>query len=160
MGPTEGGHNTEAAHRGTDHRPAQGCSSGHWDPGALPQALLKPMVAEHAPDIRCAEDAHRKKSGNGQGEARCGLVGERFGLSGRRVCRLVTLDRDTLQYRSRRQEDPALQTQIREIAETKRRYVGEYRSRFNRCHDVSRVFHRVPVVVCALTLPVKLCAFC
>ena len=46
----------------------------------------------------------------------------RFGLSQRRVCRLVALDRNTLRYRSRRQDDAALRTRIREIAETKRRY--------------------------------------
>jgi putative transposase len=36
----------------------------------------------------------------------------------------VTRDRHTLRYRSRRQEDAALQTRIRESAETKRRYGG------------------------------------
>ena len=46
----------------------------------------------------------------------------RFGLSQRRVCRLLALDRQTLRYRSRRQEDAALRTRIREIAESKRRY--------------------------------------
>jgi len=47
---------------------------------------------------------------------------ERFGLSQRRVCRLVELDRNTLRYRSRRPADPGLRTRMREIAETKRRY--------------------------------------
>jgi putative transposase len=46
----------------------------------------------------------------------------RFGLSQRRVCRIIELDRQTLRYRSRRQEDAALRTRIREIAESKRRY--------------------------------------
>ncbi|HSA85653.1 MAG TPA: IS3 family transposase [Nitrospira sp.] len=46
----------------------------------------------------------------------------RFGLSQRRVCRLLALDRQTFRYRSRRQEDAALRTRIREIAEHKRRY--------------------------------------
>ena len=46
----------------------------------------------------------------------------RFGLSQRRVCRLVSLDRNTLRYRSRRRDDSGLRTRIREIAETKRRY--------------------------------------
>jgi putative transposase len=46
----------------------------------------------------------------------------RFGLSERRVCRILALDRNTLRYRSRRQEDAALRTRIREIAEHKRRY--------------------------------------
>lgn len=49
-------------------------------------------------------------------------MAERFGLSQRRVCRLLTLDRNTLRYGSRRQDDAALQTRIREIAEAKRRY--------------------------------------
>jgi len=49
-------------------------------------------------------------------------VAERFGLSERRVCRLLELDRNTLRYRSRRQDDAVLRTRIREIAETKRRY--------------------------------------
>ena len=46
----------------------------------------------------------------------------RFGLSQRRVCRLLALDRNTLRYRSRRQEDVGLRARIREIAESKRRY--------------------------------------
>ena len=46
----------------------------------------------------------------------------RFGLSQRRVCQLVALDRNTWRYRSRRQEDATLRTRIREMAETKRRY--------------------------------------
>ena len=49
-------------------------------------------------------------------------MAERFGLSQRRVCRLLTLDRNTLRYRSRRQDDTALRTRIRDIAERKRRY--------------------------------------
>ena len=49
-------------------------------------------------------------------------MAERFGLSQRRVCWLLTLDRNTLRYRSRRQEDAALRMRIREIAESKRRY--------------------------------------
>jgi len=46
----------------------------------------------------------------------------RFGLSERHVCRLIELDRHTFRYRSRRQEDAALRTRIREMAERKRRY--------------------------------------
>lgn len=49
-------------------------------------------------------------------------MAERFGLSQRRVCRVLALDRNTLRYRSRRQDDAALRTRIREIAESKRRY--------------------------------------
>lgn len=45
-----------------------------------------------------------------------------FGLSQRRVCRLVALDRNTLRYRSQRPGDHALRTRMRELAETKRRY--------------------------------------
>lgn len=49
-------------------------------------------------------------------------MAERFGLSQRRVCRVLELDRNTLRYRSRRQDDAGLRTRIREIAESKRRY--------------------------------------
>jgi hypothetical protein len=45
----------------------------------------------------------------------------RVGLSQRRVCRFITLDRNTLRYRSQRQEDTALCMRIRELAERKRR---------------------------------------
>ena len=45
---------------------------------------------------------------------------ERFGLSQRRVCRLLARDRQTLRYRSRGHDDEALRTQICEIAQTKR----------------------------------------
>jgi putative transposase len=46
----------------------------------------------------------------------------RFGLSQRRVCRVVALDRNTLRYRSRRQDDSGLRTRMLEIAETGRQY--------------------------------------
>lgn len=49
-------------------------------------------------------------------------MAERFGLSQRPVCRLIALDRNTLRYCSRRQDDGTLRTRIREIAESKRRY--------------------------------------
>ncbi len=49
-------------------------------------------------------------------------MGARFGLSQRRVCRVVALDRNTLRYRSRRPDDRLLRKRIREIAEAKRRY--------------------------------------
>ena len=45
----------------------------------------------------------------------------RCGLSQRRVCRLVTLDRNTLRYQSRRSDDSGLRARMREIAETTRR---------------------------------------
>lgn len=38
------------------------------------------------------------------------------------MCRLLALDRNTLRYGSRRQDDAILRTRIREIAESKRRY--------------------------------------
>ncbi len=38
------------------------------------------------------------------------------------MCRLLGLERQTLRYRSRRHDDEALRTRIREIAEAKRRY--------------------------------------
>jgi putative transposase len=49
-------------------------------------------------------------------------VTARFGLSQRRICGLVELDRNTLRYRSRRPDDRLLRKRIREIAEAKRRY--------------------------------------
>lgn len=49
-------------------------------------------------------------------------MAERFGLSQRRVCRLIAFDRNTLRYCSRRQDEAALRARIREIAESKRRY--------------------------------------
>src|SRR6185437_6118358 len=49
-------------------------------------------------------------------------LAERFGLSQRRVCRLLDVDRNTLRYRCHRQADTALRTRIREMAESKRRY--------------------------------------
>ncbi len=46
----------------------------------------------------------------------------RGGLSQRRVCRLVALDRNTLRYQSRRSDDQGLRARMRAIAETTRRY--------------------------------------
>lgn len=46
----------------------------------------------------------------------------RVGLSQRRVCRLVALDRNTLRYQSRRSDDQGLRARMRAIAETTRRY--------------------------------------
>lgn len=50
------------------------------------------------------------------------LIVVRFGLSQRRVCRVVALDRNTLRYQSRRLDDQALRARMRAIAETKRCY--------------------------------------
>jgi hypothetical protein len=70
-----------------------------------------------------AEGRHRKKLVAPKAKRTAAQwMAERFGLSQRRVCHLLALDRNTLRYRSRRQEDAALRTRIREIAETKRRY--------------------------------------
>lgn len=49
-------------------------------------------------------------------------MAERVGLSQRRVCRLVALDRPTLGYQSHRSDDQGLRTRMRAIAATKRRY--------------------------------------
>ena len=46
----------------------------------------------------------------------------RFGLSQRRVCRLMALDHNTLRYQSRRSDDQGLRARMRAIAETTRRY--------------------------------------
>jgi hypothetical protein len=64
-----------------------------------------------------AEDAHRNKRVRPKAERIAAtLLVARFGLSQRRVCQLVALDRNTLRYRSRR----ALRPRMRELAETKR----------------------------------------
>jgi putative transposase len=80
------------------------------------------MLAEQALDIQALK-AVTAKTGNAQGEEsgpQWAVV--RFGLSERRVCRLLALDRNTLRYRRRGPEDTALRTRIREIAESKRRH--------------------------------------
>src|ERR1700704_4218579 len=46
----------------------------------------------------------------------------RFGLSQRRVCQLVDVDRNALGYQSRRSDDQRLRARVREMAEAKRRY--------------------------------------
>ena len=83
---------------------------------------LKQMVAEQALDIQALKAVTAKKlvAPKAKRAAAQGMA-ERFGLSQRRVCQLLELDRNTLRYRSRRQEDAALRTRIREIAEAKRR---------------------------------------
>jgi putative transposase len=50
------------------------------------------------------------------------LIAERFGLSDRRVCRVVGLDRATLGYQSRRPDDTSLRVRIRALAEERRRF--------------------------------------
>jgi putative transposase len=47
---------------------------------------------------------------------------ERFGLSQRKACRLVGSARSTVRYRSRRGEDTALRTRLRELAERRPRF--------------------------------------
>lgn len=81
---------------------------------------LKQMVAEQALDIQAL--TAKKLVAPKAKRAAAQWVAERFELSERRVCRLVTLDWNTRRYRGRCQEDAALQPRIREIAETKRRY--------------------------------------
>ncbi|MDX2253475.1 MAG: IS3 family transposase [Nitrospira sp.] len=84
---------------------------------------LKQMVADQALDIQALKAINRKKLVAPKAKrAVAQWSTERFGLSERRVCRLLELDRNTLRYRSRRQDDAVLRTRIREIAEAKRRY--------------------------------------
>jgi putative transposase len=84
---------------------------------------LKQMVADQALDIQALKAVTAKKLvGPKAKRAAAQGLAERFGLSQRRACRLVALDRNTCRYRSRRLDDPALRKRIREIAETKRRY--------------------------------------
>jgi putative transposase len=47
---------------------------------------------------------------------------ERHGLSQRRACELVGLDRSTLRYRCRRPDDAALRQRLRELAAERRRF--------------------------------------
>src|SRR5258708_29726282 len=47
---------------------------------------------------------------------------ERHGLSQRRACRLVGLDRSTLRYRRKRSDDAALRQRLRELAAERRRF--------------------------------------
>lgn len=54
-------------------------------------------------------------------KAAAAYVAERFGLSQRRVCKLIDLDRTTLRYQSKKADDSPLRQKVREIAETKRR---------------------------------------
>jgi hypothetical protein len=69
------------------------------------------------------ESHQRKKLGGPKAKrAAAQWSTERFGLSQRRVCRLLALDRNTLWYCSQRQDDAVLRTRIRAIAEQKRRY--------------------------------------
>ena len=44
------------------------------------------------------------------------------GVSQRRACGLVEMDRGTCRYRRRRREDGHLRTRLRELAETRRRF--------------------------------------
>ena len=47
---------------------------------------------------------------------------ERHGLSQRRACRLVGMDRSTLRYRGKRPDDSALRQRLRELAAERRRF--------------------------------------
>jgi len=47
---------------------------------------------------------------------------ERHGLSQRRACRLVDIDRSTLRYRCKRVDDAALRQRLRELAAERRRF--------------------------------------
>ena len=95
--------------------------------GASPAGRRKPATetdggGASAGHPSAESDQRKKLVGPKAKRAAAQWSAERFGLSQRRVCRLLALDRQTLRYRSRRHEDEALRTRIREIAETKRRY--------------------------------------
>jgi putative transposase len=47
---------------------------------------------------------------------------ERHGLSQRRACELLGLDRSTMRYRRRRPEDTAIRERLRELAAERRRF--------------------------------------
>jgi putative transposase len=72
---------------------------------------LKQMVAEQALKAITAKTLVRPKAKR----TATTLLVVRFGLSQRRVCRLVALDRNALRYQS---GDQGLRARIREIAET------------------------------------------
>jgi putative transposase len=62
---------------------------------------LKQMVAEHALDIQSLKALIAKKMVAPKAKRTAAQwMAERFGLSQRRVCRLVALDRNTLRYQS------------------------------------------------------------
>ena len=79
---------------------------------------LKQMVAEQALKAITAKTLVRPKAKRTPAT----LLVVRFGLSQRRVCRLVALDRNTLRYQRWRSDDQGLRARIREIAETTRYY--------------------------------------
>jgi putative transposase len=82
---------------------------------------LKQMVAEQALDIQVLKAITAKKLIRPKAKRTAvTLLVVRFGLSQRLVCRLVSLDRNTLRYQSRRSDDQGLRARIREVAETKR----------------------------------------
>jgi len=47
---------------------------------------------------------------------------ERHGLSQRRACRLVGMDRSTLRYRCKRMDDTTVRQRLRELAAERRRF--------------------------------------
>ncbi|MBI5316136.1 MAG: IS3 family transposase [Nitrospirae bacterium] len=84
---------------------------------------LKQMVAEQALDIQALKAITGKKLVRPKAKrAAAQEVVARFGLSQRRVCQLVDVDRNTLRYQSRRSDDQKLRARVREMAEAKRRY--------------------------------------
>src|SRR6185437_15379602 len=103
-----------------------GTRSQRCEEAALPRRR-KPAVETDgggaSPGHPGAESGHHKKLvGPKAKRTAAQWLAERFGLSQRRVCRLLAVDRNTLRYRCHRQADTALRTRIREMAESKRRY--------------------------------------
>ena len=49
-------------------------------------------------------------------------LGQVHGVSQRRACQVLELDRSSVRYRSRRPDDTAIRTRLREIAAIRRRF--------------------------------------
>ena len=74
---------------------------------------LQQMAAEQALDIQALKALTAKKLVRPKAKRIAAtLLVARFGLSQRRVCQLVALDRNTLGYQSRRSDDPGLRARI------------------------------------------------
>jgi hypothetical protein len=138
MGRTEEAHYAKTTYRGADHRGVEGCPGrgqcqdlcrkhGISDPTfykwRTKYAGLEINGGGASAGHSGAEGDHRKKLVRPKAKmAAAQEIFARFGLSQRRVCWLVDLDRNTLRYRGRRRDDSGRRARMREIAEPKRQY--------------------------------------
>ena len=86
-------------------------------------AKLKKLVAEQMLDAAALRELLSKKM-VGPVAKREGVVHLRavMGLSERRACSIVDADRKMIRYRSRRAPDTELRTQLRDLANARRRF--------------------------------------